>query len=628
MVYFEFMDGIRDYRELVEKARNGDEESMSLLASAGEESLRRYVFRITLDESLTQDIVQEVLLEMVRVFDKLKRGDRFISWLHGIAFNRLRRHYGDKWRSKLVPGDGSRICGGPEGGEGLANLVNAEVKQIIFAAMGHLEPRHRAVLTMRCYDGMSYKEIAETMGMRELSVRALFYRAKNSLAKQLSRRGLGRGSLLTALVLFGKMTAVSESAAAEVAVTAATLKVGMAAGAVGAAGGQAAAVAFSAAATVMGTAAVVAISQADRTVEAQGGEAVYTVPATIAGKSNKEDMRQFWYYYPEGVDGPVMMRKVVADHEGRQRYCQWLQNDKGNYRYDPRSNTITLESHRMWQGDYSVTRLPTDSPELADFISEVQGDAPVNGYIGSRGRDLLIIAASGGADESSASWTTRHCNALEEDYFKCDWPRRTTLIDGRDDMRRRGWTYFVVEGQAGGRPVRGTGQMPFVYAAGRTHRALLSLRVGDHEISGDVSGLCVHDAEGRIVKSYSGVRTGGIFAGIGRPWEGLHTIDTIRRDAARRRIRFETAVEGGRATVVLDCGEVKMVYAIDMEGDLVEEIQFVGGGGGIVGELRFSYMQEIDGAVGVPSRISSVGKAAELGGDLWLVRLASGCLMQ
>jgi len=50
-----------------------------------------------------------------------------------------------------------------------------------------------------------------------------------SLKKHLARHGFGKGSLLMALVLFGKLTAPSKAAATQITVTAAATKVGVAA---------------------------------------------------------------------------------------------------------------------------------------------------------------------------------------------------------------------------------------------------------------------------------------------------------------------------------------------------------------------------------------------------------------
>ena len=47
-----------DYIELVEKAQLGDKESLNRLAEAARLRLRQYVQRLTLDQDLTEDIVQ------------------------------------------------------------------------------------------------------------------------------------------------------------------------------------------------------------------------------------------------------------------------------------------------------------------------------------------------------------------------------------------------------------------------------------------------------------------------------------------------------------------------------------------------------------------------------------------
>ena len=42
-------------------------------------------------------------------------------------------------------------------------MVGQELKTIVMEAMQSLDPRHRSILTMRCYDQLSYAEIAGLM---------------------------------------------------------------------------------------------------------------------------------------------------------------------------------------------------------------------------------------------------------------------------------------------------------------------------------------------------------------------------------------------------------------------------------------------------------------------------------
>jgi hypothetical protein len=105
---------------------------------------------------------------------------------------------------------------------------------------------------------------------------------------------------------------------------------------------------------------------------------------------------------------------------------------------------------------------------------------------------------------------------------------------------------------------------------------------------------------------------------------GLHTIDTVRRDAAEKQIWFETKnISGGSKTeVVLTTEQVRLVYTIDMETDVIEKITFSRNDVG--GELEFSYLQDIDNISNefTEPRVASYRSLRqESAGILWLVKL-------
>jgi hypothetical protein len=120
---------------------------------------------------------------------------------------------------------------------------------------------------------------------------------------------------------------------------------------------------------------------------------------------------------------------------------------------------------------------------------------------------------------------------------------------------------------------------------------------------------------------------GSFFKGLGRPWMGLHTIDTVRRDAAEKQLRFETRGLGGAKTeVVLTKEQTRLVYTIDMETDVIEKIT-LSAGNGIEGELEFSYLQDIDnvGNEFVSPRTGNYRRPQQNPpGMLWLVKLING----
>lgn len=611
----------KEHAELIKKAQLGDRESLSRLAEVVRVHLREYVLRLTLQEDLTEDIVQESILEMFKVFDKLKKADRFWAWLHGIAFNKIRSHYGRQWRHKTISlSEVACEIATEDSQNALADMVNRELKQIVLRSMRELSPRHRAVLTMRCYKDMAYSDIAMLMGCTEFGAQALFYRAKKALSKKLSRHGLGKGYLLTALVLFGKLTAATEATAANVSVTAATLKVGAAASLAAMVTSKTALVSLTGAGII--AASTVAITHGtnniDNKLQKTEIQTYFNTPQQILVD---KPMEQCWYFFPEGTGGPVMMRMLEFSKSGKQSYCQYLQNEHANYSYD--KATIYMNNFRMYNPDLSVRRLPTDNEDLTDFISRIAGRPDDMEYVSGKGKGLLVISKRS-SNYGDRIWRIdRHFNVLEEEYFQFDWPESAKIIDNRDEMHKRGWTYFRISGRLNGEQVSGTGQIPFVYATSKRFSPWLKLQLRDGSKIVD-SGVeaCVFDANGKPVATYTG---GSFFKGLGRPWMGMHTIDTVRRDAAEQRVSFETKKisSDSKAEVALTGEQVKLVYTIDMETDVIEKITFSTGSGD-EGELQFSYVQNIDNPGGEFTRpgIGSYRTPQQSPpGMLWFVKL-------
>jgi len=594
------MSGEDIYIELVKRAQLGDKESLNRLAELARGRLYTYVYRLTLTHELTQDILQESMLEMFKFLNKLEKAEGFWPWLRRIAANKVRNYYGRKQHRKTVSLSEIEDKGLPKNSqEGVADLIRQELKQTILGAMQQLKPRHRHILVLRCYEQMKYSEIGEEMGCSEFGARRLFYRAKKSLAKQLARRGLGKGSLMVALVLFGKMTATSEASAANITVTAATVKVGAMASLATMATSKTAIVSLTAGAVVAaGTVAMVSRTNKNEAGQITKSNSILSIPSQI--EVNK-GIEEHWYYYPPGTSGAVMMR-VQAANENRGSYCQWLQNDQANYY--KRNDTIYINNYRMWANDLSVQRLPTDSPDLIEFLSLVEGKSDRMKYVPSYDNGLLVVVNRG--QNNNHSQLTLHYDVSDEEYFRYKWPAGARVVDNRDVMHKRGWTYFNITGRINGREVQGKGRIPFVYAVSGRHWPWVVLKVGE-----------------KIVNEVS-------FVGLGRPWMGLHTIDTVRRDAARMHILFETKYNkrSGRAEVILKPEEGQIVYTVNMEKDVIERITF-STSDGREGELVLSYLQEI-GDIGnefaEPGRQTSIRERGE--GILWLVHLMEGELGQ
>ena len=214
--------------------------------------------------------------------------------------------------------------------------------------------------------------------------------------------------------------------------------------------------------------------------------------------------------------------------------------------------------------------MPTDSSQLAGFISRVEGQSHDLEYVANDGDGLLVMANRN--ENNNLSQIIHRCDVLDKEFFRYDLPMGGKTVDNRDAMHKRGWTYFKIAGQINGKQVQGTGRIPFVYAMSQEYYPWLNLKI---------AGAKIEDASS--------------FVGLLRPWMGLHTIDTVRRDAAKQGIWFETRLlpDSAKAEVTLTHSQAKLVYAIDTETDVIERITFLSDADEVIGQLEFSYMQNI-----------------------------------
>jgi hypothetical protein len=456
---------------------------------------------------------------------------------------------------------------------------------------------------------MSYSDIGKLMDCSEIGARALFYRAKKALTSRLSRHGLGKGALLMALVIFGKMTAASKAAAAEISVTASTVSVGPTAALLATATSKTGIVTLAAIALV-GVGSVgdwgSMIGGSSRRVNLLS-EIPDPQSALAPDHRSEHPPSDRWYYFPEGPRQAVMMRLVNFDESGKEPASLVLENQYANYHFDYRTNTVYVKNYRMWEEGLRVRRLPTDPPRLTAFLSQLEGYPvtadPAASYTAGRSsneKGMLIMCRREEGQEHTVRQVDRHVNVLEEEYFQFGWPQSARRVDDRDAIHRHGRAYFQVQGQLNGMTVSGAGCLPLAYAASRMHSPWLDIRIGQRLRAVDTrNGAVVYNEDNRIVARYTG---GSFFKGLARPWQGLHSIDTIRRDAAEQELRFQTQYDPqtDQATVIVQSDPVALTYRIDMTKDMLDRLELgsntTADGSELAGELTFTYFEDDESA--------------------------------
>ncbi len=231
---------------LLQRAQQGHKESLCALAEAARCDVLVYLRRLTLDRHVAEDLCQETIVQMLKSLPKLELTSErsFWAWLYKTAFSRLTQHFRNQGNTRLrnhtradvgllsqIP---ARDHSGPQA------LMHKELAAAICEAMDAITLRYRNILTLRCFQDLSYSEIAVTTGGTEMQARLLFFRAKRSLRHQLAARGFKKkAQLLPALALFAALTSgESKAGAATILVDAAALKVSAGTVALGMAGSK------------------------------------------------------------------------------------------------------------------------------------------------------------------------------------------------------------------------------------------------------------------------------------------------------------------------------------------------------------------------------------------------------
>ena len=603
--------------ELVCEARAGDAESLGTLAARVSERVRAYLNRVTLDQERSQDLAQDTVVAVLESLGTLRNVERFWPWVFRIASNKARQQYRFEARRRALQMSAieeSHLPMSSDGREeGPGRLLRKELGELTREAMTQVSERYRMVLALRLYEGMPHAEIARALGCTELSARATFFRAKHALMRELRRRGVHKTAFLAALAVFGELTAPSPAAAAAVTVNSAAAAESVVTGLLSAKAKLAAAVIAAMLVSALVWDREPATTPAISSPETPAIRSVHFSHQALASdltadsRSQSQGCYERWYHFPEGLGGPVLFRMQRWDPKQTQRLCWWVQNGSANYYVHSGKNTIYIDNARLYYAQTTV--LPTDSQSFCEFVRELEGEqswamvaAPQISYERDRETGFVSSRVDRRFPKLGAFETTYDYADLDVKLFNA--PSGMTVVDWRDAMHKRGWTYFRVEGQIGGKHVSGVGRVPFVYEAFKTHGPWLKLEIDGKLAAADngTDGWLLDDA-GRVRLRRPG---GSLFRGLSRPWSGFHTLDTIRRDAAAERIWFATGLFGGDPVAdvtLVDQGDGqsrKLRYTIDLERDMLTRVELWVDEEGIFderyGELTFSYLDELEEA--------------------------------
>jgi RNA polymerase sigma-70 factor (ECF subfamily) len=173
-------------RYLVWRLKRADREAYRELIGRHHSRVYGYLRRLGADSGLAADLTQETYARAWRGIGELRKAASLRSWLLTIARNEYLQ-YVRVGRPETAPLDGLPDREDPLPGAELT-LVRDERDRMVRRAVGRLEPVLRETIALHYFQGLSFREAGEVLGIPAGTVKSRVHRALGDLHAFLERQ--------------------------------------------------------------------------------------------------------------------------------------------------------------------------------------------------------------------------------------------------------------------------------------------------------------------------------------------------------------------------------------------------------------------------------------------------------
>ena len=180
--------------EIMLRVREGDDSGFSLLIEKYRKQMVHFMFRMTRNQAVAEELAQEVFLRVYRSRQTYRAEAKFSTWLYRIATNLGVNHARDTKHERTAP---TVYLDQPDPETGTSpdvpdstpsveqDLVREERMRAIRQHVMALPERQRTAVLMHKYQDMDYKEIGAVLKLSESATKSLLFRAYQTLRENL-----------------------------------------------------------------------------------------------------------------------------------------------------------------------------------------------------------------------------------------------------------------------------------------------------------------------------------------------------------------------------------------------------------------------------------------------------------
>ena len=166
------------------KVQEGDLDKLGLLFERYKKVLFGFFFNMNHDMSLSEDLVQNVFVRILKYKHGFKATGEFKVWMFHIARNVNIDNYR---KNKFKHSDSLELWEDQvldEAGNQEMEMTKIDEMSLLEKALIHMEAEKREVITLSKIDGLKYKQIGELLNCSEGAVKVKVFRALQDLKEK------------------------------------------------------------------------------------------------------------------------------------------------------------------------------------------------------------------------------------------------------------------------------------------------------------------------------------------------------------------------------------------------------------------------------------------------------------
>ena len=175
----------RDEADLLKKAQGGNLFAFEEIVRRHQRRAYAVALRIVRRHQVADDVVQEAFLRAWQSLGTFDLARPFGPWIARIAANLAINHVrSPQAREEELPEGHAEMPG--VGVDPLGHALEGEAQRVLQSALRALPAEQRAVFVLRAVEDLSYREIAEALGLQVGTVMSRLHRARGKLAAALA----------------------------------------------------------------------------------------------------------------------------------------------------------------------------------------------------------------------------------------------------------------------------------------------------------------------------------------------------------------------------------------------------------------------------------------------------------